>query len=196
MAQQEKEIGALIEEIAHKRQGALRFPVMSGTVVAGSVDEANMVCSVLLNLQDSDAPGLQGILLNAVSTNTNGMILYPADNSNVWVAEIDGPGKWGVIRTSDLAQVIITIGSAKITMTGGLVRFNDGSNDGLVKVGALVTKLNNLENKLNNLITVFNSWTPVSNDGGAALKTALISWVAAALTDTVQSDLENTTVKH
>lgn len=35
--------------------------------------------------------------------------------------------------------------------------------------------------KINALISVFNAWTPAPNDGGAALKAALASWVASTV---------------
>jgi hypothetical protein len=76
------------------------------------------------------------------------------------------------------------------------IYLNGDLYEGLVKVNDLVTKLNNLENKVNALITAFNSWIPVPNDGGAALKTALTTWVGTSLTPTVKADLENITVKH
>lgn len=82
MSQYSKQIAQLIRDIA---EGAadLRFPVMSGTVVDGSVDSDNMVCTVLLSVSDESAE-TSGIMLNAVTLNSNGLILYPADGSNVW----------------------------------------------------------------------------------------------------------------
>jgi hypothetical protein len=74
--------------------------------------------------------------------------------------------------------------------------FNDGSNDGLVIVGDLVTKLNNIESDINDLKTAFAGWVPVPSDGGAALKTALATWYTSPLVPTQQSELENEDVKH
>lgn len=75
-------------------------------------------------------------------------------------------------------------------------QFNDGSFGGLVKVEEITNKLNSIENKINDLITVFTSWTPVANDGGAALKTALSTWIASYLTNTQVSDIENDKITH
>lgn len=76
------------------------------------------------------------------------------------------------------------------------VYLNGNLYGGLVKVSDLTLKLNNAENKINALITAINGWTPVPNDGGAALKVALTAWLASSLTPTVRADLENTKVNH
>jgi hypothetical protein len=147
MSQEEKHIGQMIWEIAHKgEQPGMRFPVMSGVVVAGSVDMSACTCTVLLSVDDTDSPTTGGVLLNSVSGNVNGMLCFPADNSNVWVAEIDGPGKWGIIKTSDLVKMVVTIGSVSLTMTDGLIQFNDGSLGGLVELQKCEDNLNALKN--------------------------------------------------
>ena len=76
------------------------------------------------------------------------------------------------------------------------IQLNGKNKNGLVQVTDLVTKLNNLENKLNSLITTFNAWTPAPNDGGAALKSVLATWVATSLSPTTKIELENKTVLH
>lgn len=98
-------------------QPGMRFPVMSGTVVAGSVDMSACTCSVLLSVDDADSPATEGVLLNGVSGNINGVLCFPADGSNVWVAEIDGPGKWGIIKTSDLVKMVVTISNVVVAIT-------------------------------------------------------------------------------
>lgn len=114
-----------------------------------------------------------------MSTAAKGFLVVPAVNSIVLVTMIDDHSGY-ISMTSDIDSI----------------QLNGDTYDGLVKVTDLVTKLNNVENKINSLITTFNAWTPVANDGGAALKATLSTWVATSLTNTVKADLENTTVKH
>ncbi len=85
MDTKEVEIGNDIRRIAHTRDG-LMYPVMSGKIVAGSVDGEQQICNVVLTAGDTtgETDGVAsvqtpGVLLNAVSLNSNGMILYPAD---------------------------------------------------------------------------------------------------------------------
>lgn len=96
--------------------------------------------------------------------------------------------------------VIITFldnSSAYVSMVAEVdeVNINGKTLGGLVKVIDLTTKLNNLENKVNALITAISGWTPVPNDGGAALKVALATWYGTSLTPTVRADIENTLIK-
>jgi len=60
----------------------------------------------------------------------------------------------------------------------------------------IATHLNTIENKINALITAVNAWTPVPNDGGAALKTALTTWLGSSLTNTTQANISSTVTFH
>ena len=57
-----------------------------------------------------------------------------------------------------------------------------------------VEHLNTIENKINDLINVFTNWTPITGDGGLALKTALTTWVEQHLTPTENKDIANTKI--
>lgn len=105
MGQVEKKIAEDIRDIVDPERGK-RFVVYSGTVIAGSVDESAGTCKVVLS-KDDDASPTGGIMINAVVNNANGFILYPADNSNVWVTEIDGPDKYGIIKCSNITKAVI-----------------------------------------------------------------------------------------
>ena len=197
MSQTEEKIGQVIMEIATKANGGkLRFPVMTGTVVAGSVDIGELTCDVILSKDDTDTP-TQGILISPVLESTNGLVLYPADNSQVWVAELDGPGKWGIVKYSDLTKATLKIGASSVTVTDGLVQFNDGSLGGLTKTLELQAQINKLNTLVGHLVGIINGIAVLEAGGGAAsaLQAAL---KVAILTDTVGdfSNIEDTTVKH
>ena len=117
-----------------------------------------------------------------LTTNTTGagvgFLLIPKINSLVVVTFLDNS-------------------SAYVSMVAEVdeVNVNGKTLGGLVKVIDLTTKLNNLENKVNALITGISGWTPVPNDGGAALKVALTTWFSSSLTPTVRADIENILIK-
>lgn len=67
---------------------------------------------------------------------------------------------------------------------------------GLAKTLEITDKLNNIEDKINDLITAITGWTPVANDGGAALKLALSTWLASSLVPTTMNDITSDTVLH
>ena len=66
---------------------------------------------------------------------------------------------------------------------------------GLVKVGELTERLNLIEKDINSLKQKLSGWTPVPNDGGSALKTALSSYTSESLKETQVRDIENERVK-
>lgn len=182
-----QDISKQIQRIARTRKGDM-FPVMSGKVVVGSVDAENGVCSVVLTGGNTEGETdgaasveVEGVLLSSVSLNSNGVLCYPADNSDVLVAEIDGPGQYAIIKCSTLVKHILKIGATKVTVTDGHVNTEVGSNtkfsveDGTVKaqVGS-TTKL-----------TMSNSGYKIEAGGqelGAVLKEILINILSMTVT--------------
>lgn len=73
---------------------------------------------------------------------------------------------------------------------------NGDGKGGLVMAPETVDRLNKIEDKLNGLIDILKAWSPVAQDGGAKLKSDLVTWVATKLQKTGQSDIESKTVKH
>ena len=75
--------------------------------------------------------------------------------------------------------------------------FNDGAYGGLIKISDLVDRLNDYEDLFNQLKTDFNSWTPVPQDGGLALKTILSAgFLTKVIPSSNVSEFENGKVKH
>jgi len=84
--------------------------------------------------------------------------------------------------------------------------FQNGENGGLIKIIEQTEKLNELVNTTNeinqnikDLKSIFNTWIPVPNDGGAALKTALTSWITNIVPDAKainKDDFENLNITH
>ncbi len=178
--------------------------VHSGKAVAGTIDEEQMTVSVQLTIDDnsqdpngSESIISEGVLLNVVSLNNNGVILYPADGSDVLVAEVDGPGNYVVIKCSNLVKAKLTIGASMVTVTDGLIQLNDGSLGGLVKVEALVSKINAIEELLNNLKTAVTAVVIAgSTADGGAVKAGIIAGLGSGITPTtLRGDIENTNIK-
>lgn len=90
--------------------------------------------------------------------------IYARDENGNEIAEI-----W-IKRTGEITLVGP---EASVTLTaGGEIVLNEGE-DYAVKFNALEAEFNKLNDQYNKLIGVLNSWVPVPQDGGAALKTAL-----------------------
>lgn len=187
------------------------FPMMSGTVV--SVDEDSLTCKVELSVKGENNI-TEDIMLSTVTMNNNGVILYPVENSNVIVGEVDGIGRWTLLKCSSLVKMAVVIGGVTFTLTAaeaevkqgeaavllkdGQIKLNDGSLGGLIKIEQLVQKINNIENLINNVRTAVTAVVIASSvaDGGA-VKTALVTGFGEGITPvTAKSDLEDTKVTH
>lgn len=200
--QAQRKIGDHIRRIAGTAQPQL--PIMSGVVK--EVNEEEGTCGVDLSVDDEDTT-TSGIMINAVTHNNNGVLLIPAQNSNVWVAEIDGPGKWGIIKCSNVEKVIIKIaGTPEMEITSEHIKMNGGSNRGLVKVEPLVDKINEIVRDIQKLKDSVEGWTVSPNDGGAALRAIIAGpltgpaipgkWAADTIEEVSVDDLQNEKIVH
>ncbi len=190
------EIGEQLCRVTRKNKTFL----LSGKVVAGSLDEENGYCQVLLTgMMDESGDGSgNDVLLSSVSLNNNGVILYPADGSDVIVGEVDGPGQYVLMRCSNLVKVNVIIGGSSITITDGLIQFNDGSLDGLPILSKIQDNLKAIHDY------IFNTLQPAIGNGIAAVgvgsaangttgQTAFNTAVAGQ--DITFEDMENTNIK-
>lgn len=119
---------------------------------------------------------LFGVRLQAAAS--NGILLKPKIDSIVVITPI-----------TDFEFVVVMFSAVdEITLL-------DGSFGGLTKTKELKTQLDKTNEIVTIIHNVLTTWTPVSNDGGAALKAAAIS----ALTGKAEgnfSNIENTTINH
>ncbi len=164
---------------------------------------------------DESAP-LLGVNLQANQGSTFGVVAFPKVGSYVVVGFV-ADGAAGVVLLTDEVEsieVVISGDTARISADKDGVRalmgddigaeltkegifLNGDSFGGMVKVAELTKKINGIEQDINNLKSLFASWTPVVQDGGAALKTAVCaSWATSLLSLTQTNELENEKVKH
>lgn len=127
------------------------------------------------------------------------IIAVPSVNTTVLIGLTSGKGEASFIVWAEKIKTYL------ISLENGFkMQFND---DGTMTIngdgcgGILISKntadkLNNLEKDVNNLKNVFTAWTPVAQDGGAALKTQVMTWESQQLTETKPKDLENDKIKH
>ena len=117
MSKQIAKIGAALRQL-----GGNGTEILSGTVV--SVDKGTATMSVLITGADN---AINSVMLNAVSSNLNGLIIYPAINSDVIIANVDGPGEYTLIRASAIDEANITIGDTKLTITANGYKITRGT---------------------------------------------------------------------
>ena len=156
------------------------------TIVECTVD------SVSESKRTCDCTTLDGIKVTDVrlmSQIDDGLLVIPSVQSIVIVGYTKQLEPF-ILQFSTIDKVLVITGNTTIEIKDGSVKFNDGSFDGFVKVGDLVTKLNNLENKVNIMIGLYNSHTHAGNG------VPTTSLVTGTLTPTRQSELENTLITH
>jgi len=153
---------------------------MGGLMIAEVKSVEGDTCTIAVD----DDLDLSDVRLRVVSDdNTSSkMLLTPKIGSFVLVADLSGGdlSDMAVVMFSEVEKIII----------------NGGNNGGLVKINDLVNHLNTIENDINSLKTAFAGWTPVAQDGGAALKGLIGDWSGQQLTPTKKSDMEDDKVKH
>lgn len=140
-----------------------------------SYDSATKTCYCV---PVADFADIQQVRINP-DVNKKGLIVFPKLNSVVLVS-------------------FLSDSSAYISMFSEIdeMRLGGDQYGGIAKTEPIATSLNNLENKVNALITAITAWTPVPNDGGAALKVALTSWLSSTVSPTMLSTITNDTIKH
>jgi len=142
------------------------------------------VTSVDAYARTCDARTLSGIPITGVRLMAeveDGVLILPAVESIIIVMYTKSIAPF-VCQFSNIDRVLVITGDSTVEIKDGLVKFNDGSFEGFVKVGNLVDKLNALENKVNTIIT----W-------GATVTPPLTT---DPMIPTQQSDIENTLITH
>ena len=155
-----------------------------------SVDEDKAICSVKIQ-NDVTLPNV-----SLQASICDGLLIVPVKDSTVYVltSKYNTPL---VIQWSDIDKFMLQVGDSYLEVNNdGSFQFNDGSFDGLVKVGELVKKINALENLLNGFISIYNTHTHTASSFGAptTVPSAIESQQINPITQ--QQDIENDKIKH
>ena len=140
-----------------------------------SIDKDLNICDV--EPLDGDA-GLLDVKLTATEGNQTGFIVYPEIDSSVIVTFLDKDTAF-VSMCTEVEEVV----------------FNGGTNGGLINIDTLILELNKNNAILTALIQGFSTFVPVTNDGGAALKTLMVSALSSLQTGDF-SAMEDEKFKH
>lgn len=167
-----------------------------------SVDLTNWSCTATPVSGLATTP-ITDIMLTA-EPSSNGFVLVPAVGSNVILA-ITLRNDIYVLMTSEVDQFIFYRDNGNATFHSFVIdndgiTTGDGTFGGMVKLvdpvdptAGVLARLNALESFVGTLKTAMAGWIPVPGDGGAALKVALIAWLATITPSTTRTQLENTT---
>lgn len=148
-----------------------KIPLTSTWGEVKSID--NQLCTVTIDELD-----IAKILLGF---DKSGIVIYPKVGSRVLVGFINNTRTQGVVLLVADTDHIELMGSNK---------------GGLAVVEKLTGRYNKVEKAINDLKTILKNWAPVSNDGGATLKTAVALWASNQLIETQDNDISNNKIKH
>ena len=143
-------------------------PTLAEVAKVISVDEASHTCLLRSASDDSEFTA-------SLSAGEHGSaVIIPALNSVVFTRKAEN-GTYYITNYSEAEKIVMF----------------KGELGGMVKVNNLVDKLNKIEETLNKIINAFDSWIPVPNDGGLALKNIISTQRIASVDKTGRKDLEN-----
>jgi hypothetical protein len=142
------------------------YEIMSGTVVAGSVDEGNQTISVQPDGQEGT---IDGVLLGAASVATDAIVVVPKEGSHVVIGSVDGPGNWILLKPSEITKVLVTITNTACTISENGVKMESGNTvidvESVIKIATASESLHAILNDLITAITLITVPTPAGPSG-------------------------------
>lgn len=180
----------LIETVFRRKQA----PMLVTVGKVSNIDEDEQTCDISI---DEDLT-LSNCRLNAIIDNyDNRLLIVPKNNSMVAFIAIGGKlTEPLIVSYSEIEKVLLTIGESDIIIKDGKIEMNGGDLGGLINIEDLVSHMNTIEDDINNLKNIMSGWSPVAQDGGAALKGAITTWAGQSITKTKKSDFEDTKITH
>lgn len=154
-----------------------KTPMIIEPATVKSVDTDKLSCVVEL-ANETEIPDVR--LKAAIDNVKDGIVQIPKVNSTVLV---------GMIGNKISTRFIVMVSEVEETLING------GENGGLINIQTLIEQLNKTNEVVNAIKDSLTGWTPVANDGGAALKTYASTQLAGKTTGDFSS-MEDTKVKH
>lgn len=185
-----EQIAARIREIA-----GTKATVRTGKVV--SVDTDAMTCSVSLTGMEEGTE--TNAAMNVLLENKAGLYLVPTTDTDCLVCEVDGGGKWELLKASAYDRVYMKAGGKFVDITDDALLLNGDGKGGLVMIQELKDNLDTLKDYIKNTLepAIGAGFTAVGAStaaNGANGKTAFDGMTAAQVI--TFKDMENKNVKH
>lgn len=155
--------------------------------VIKSVDEDQFTCVVTVS-DSLSSVDYEDVILRVLMGSQASVIEIPVVGCNCIIFFRDGNlGRPSLLMVDKVDKLLLNCNT---------IVANGGNNGGLINIEGLVTDMNKIRNDVNTLKQVITGWTPVSGDGGAALKAAAAEWAGDPIDEIVREDFEDTTITH
>lgn len=187
--------------MSERVQKALRRAIEGrqiAVLVPGKVTSVDGIKSCDVDPADGGA-ALVGVRLRAaIDQGKKGMYLVPKVDSPCVVAMLQNTANMPVlISADDIERIVLHVdGDGRIELEpSGLVKLNGDDYGGVVKWDDLKADLDKLKSFMQAILQGFQSWSPVSQDGGAALKAVMSGLLATQQVPQFQN-ITSTKTKH
>lgn len=178
----------LIEKIA---SNAVKIKFLVAKV--DQVDESNFTVDATPINGESETFDIK--IRVVIDAQEEGIISIPSIGSRILVGMADQVNGY-LLQCEKIDRLIWKISGFRMEIDNeGNMTFNEGENDGIVKLPELKNQVDKLNNFLTAIKNTFNSWVPVPSDGGAALKSAMVSALASQQVADL-SNAGNEKIKH
>lgn len=155
-----------------------------------SVSNDNLV------LCEADGLDIPDVQLRAIIDGNNlGILVVPKANTYVLIGSIEGRQEYIVLNVQEAEKILIKVGNITLDILSTVIKLNGDTHGGLTKIQSLTTKINTIENKVNAILSALQAVVVPLAPSGTYPFAPLFSPITA-LTNTLQSDIENTKVKH
>lgn len=161
-----------------------------------SIDIKGNEGEVYINVDSDDEDG-GNIVLNVNNVNRNGSLKINVNGE----ADIYTSNKAKISSNTELELTVKNLDTdneSSLNITGEKHVFNDAVlNSFIADINKLVEKINIIESDLNTLKEIIRTdWTPVAQDGGAALKLAAATWYSNIITETEVDDIKDSKIEN
>lgn len=162
----------------------------TGTVE--SVDEESLTATVKHN-DISYTANFKSIQ----DSKTQGLWIVPTVGSDVFcVPEGQSKERFMIVKYSQIERIYFEVGETKCNVTSDQVKFNDGENGGLAITPGLVSNLGKLTARVDGIINAITNAAVTAGDGGAVLKTNIVTALSALSDKEDFTAIENTKIVH
>ncbi|MBX2904997.1 MAG: hypothetical protein KF744_03105 [Taibaiella sp.] len=134
--------------------------LVSGVVVAGSVNTTTNTCDVSL----LSGVFVKDVMLSAVSESADGVLCFPKDGTSVVIGTVYGGGQWVLLNASELETFRIGLGNVSLEITDSGLSLQNGSASvnvsELIKIATAAESLHSILTDLVNAIAAITVGTP------------------------------------
>lgn len=156
-----------------------------------SIDEDSVTCDVEPLNGDAE---ILGVKLSANEDSDTGVIIYPKEESIVYVIWLDSQNAL-VTLVSEVDKVTINTNELSLVIDDETIALNGDEFGGIVDAKELKKQCDKNSGAIDSILDAINNGIPVPQDGGSGLQASMKAFIATAESGDFSS-IENEKVTH